>query len=275
MTYSDLDSAFKQITGDTNAAFWTETMKLAWANEAIAAAARRTEAIEKRVTLLSVASQGEYTLPDDVVFVQRVAYDGEALEPTSQANLSRADRNWTDDEGTPFQFYLDMLNKKVGLYYVPSVATTLTTFLGEYGTLLEPETVTPLSEYGVIIDPLDATDEYSSEYGDVASGVGGNDIEVFYVGSATAIASSGTPDLPPWSHGLILFWMLARAYEAETQLQNVGASQLFMHLAEKIIGRLGVRSKGRLPKVWQRQDGFRIDYDDPDVEDRFQYASET
>ncbi|MFA7209677.1 MAG: hypothetical protein WC120_05385 [Parcubacteria group bacterium] len=275
MTFMDLSNAFKQITGDTNEVFWTAAMKLAWANEAIGAAARLTEAIEKRATIISVADQGEYTLPSDVQFVQRVAFDGEALEFTNKSNLSRSDRNWTDDPGTPFQFYLDMMNGKVGLYYVPQVATTLSTFIGEYGVLLEPETGSALGEYGSIVDPLDATDFYSSEYGDVASGVSGNDIEVFYVSSATAIAAAETPDLPPWSHGLILFWMLARAYEAETQLQNVGASQLFMHLAEKIIGRLAVRSKGKLPKVWQMQAGYSRRDDDPDVDDRFQYASET
>lgn len=275
MTYTELDSAFKQITGDANATFFTAAMKLAWANEAIAEAARRSGCIEKRQTIISVASQAEYTLPADVATVLRVAYDGVALQHTTQTNLSRESKEWTTLLGTPFQFYMDMVNGKIGLYYKPALATTLSTFLGEYGALLEPETDTPLGEYGTIIDPLDATDIYSGEYGDVVSGVDGNDIEVFYTADATAITAADTPDLPPWSHGLILFWMLARAYEAETMLQNVGASQLYMHLAEKIIGRLATRSRGKLRKTWQRQATAFIETDLA-IEDRFsQYATET
>jgi hypothetical protein len=274
VTFTDLNNAFKQITGDVNEVFWTVAMKLAWANEAVAAAASKTGSIEKRATILVTAGLGEYALPDDVAFVQRVAYDGEALEPTNQMNLSRNDREWTALLGTPFQFYLDRMNGKVGLYYVPGESTAVSVYSVDFGVWVPTDSTT---EFGVFVDLSDATN-LPPDFGAFVETVGttsGKDVEILYTSSATPITAGGTPDLPLWSHGLILFWMLARAYEAETQLQNVGASQLFMHLSEKIIGRLGVRSRGKLPKVWQRHSYYQTDRDYPDVSDRFQYASET
>lgn len=274
--YSEINTLFGTMTGDSSGVYWTDAQRLAWANAAVKEAAQRTRCVEKRETILSVADTQEYSLPSDCAYVTRVAYDGERLSPIMQSHLRIEDEAWMDKSGTPFKYYLDELNGRFGLYYKPSSSTTYTVFTGEYGILLEPDSGTPESEYGVYVDPLDATDEYSSEYGDIARGISGDDIEVFYFADpADMAAGDDIPEIPQWAHTIVLFYMLARAYEADTQLQDFDKAALWQGLCDRQMYRLAVRSKGKSKKLYQMQAYSALPYEQS-VKDRFEeYASET
>lgn len=252
MTFATLRDLVRSLTGD-DGTFWPEASLLSWANEAVALAVRRSGCLEQRETILAVANQAEYDVPADCDRVFRIAFDGEALLPVSQHVLRSSNSDFASITGTPFMYYLDELNEKFGLYYKPSTATTVAAgFAGEWGGVIAPLVGTTSSEWGGIIDPLDAGGAYSGEWGDIVSAVSADDIEVFYRALPKAMDSGDDePSLPPWSHGCVLFWVLSRAFEADTMLQDLGRAAFWRKLSETVFERLTIRTNNKLPKVWQ------------------------
>lgn len=64
-------------------------------------------------------------MPTDILDVIRVAHNGKKLERTSEYDLDvRLNQDWSDDEGTPALYYVDLdpNNKKIVLYPIPQTA---------------------------------------------------------------------------------------------------------------------------------------------------------
>ena len=57
-------------------------------------------------------------------------------------------------------------------------------------------------------------------------------------------------DVPDWAVSAVLFYMLVKAYESDTKLQNFDTAAVYRMMYEDIKERLVVRSKGRQPKSW-------------------------
>lgn len=56
--------------------------------------------------------------------------------------------------------------------------------------------------------------------------------------------------VPDWAVSAVLFYMLVKAYESDTKLQNFDTAAVYRMMYEDIKERLVVRSKGRNPKSW-------------------------
>lgn len=64
----------------------------------------------------------EYSLPSDIFAVLRVAHKGIKIESVSAYELDVLhNEDWTDDEGTPTKYYVDLdpNNKKLRLFPIP------------------------------------------------------------------------------------------------------------------------------------------------------------
>lgn len=75
------------------------------------------------VTDSIVADTAEYSLPTDVMDVNRVAHNNLELARRSRFELDlRTSTDWTDDTGTPKQYYVDLdpNNKVIRLYPTPT-----------------------------------------------------------------------------------------------------------------------------------------------------------
>lgn len=72
-----------------------------------------------------IADTASYDLPTDILDIVRVAHNGIKLERTSEYDLDvRLNQDWSDDEGTPKLYYVDLdpNNKKIVLYPIPQTA---------------------------------------------------------------------------------------------------------------------------------------------------------
>lgn len=271
MIYSTIETLFGQMTGDTLRIVFTEAQRLAWAQDAVREACRRSGAVEIRAVIQSVADQQEYDLPSDCDCALRVTYDGKVMAPTLQSLLRSSNPSWQNYSGTPSMYYVDELNGKFGLYFKPAISSAIDPYEGEYGMPLYDANGDPVTggEFGMIVDPSDASD-ITSEFGvgTIVGAVSDTYIEVFYQANAPEWGAADVPPIPQWSHGLILFWMLSKAYESEGPMQDLARSALWSMLAERQINRLAVRSKARLQKTFQRNHDGSLAYE-PSVTDRF------
>lgn len=69
--------------------------------------------------------------------------------------------------------------------------------------------------------------------------------------AAPSDASPSTEiDVPDWAVSAVLFYMLVRAYEADTKIQSFDVAGLYQMMYEDIKERLVIRSKGRDQKKW-------------------------
>lgn len=69
-----------------------------------------------------LADTASYDLPTDILDVVRAAHNGLKLERTSEYDLDvRKNQDWSDDEGTPTDYFVDLdpNNKKIVLYPIP------------------------------------------------------------------------------------------------------------------------------------------------------------
>lgn len=76
---------------------------------------------------------------------------------------------------------------------------------------------------------------------------------IFSYGFPEDISDSSSTDnvpVPSWAVSGVWLYILARAYEADTVLMDLGLTSFYQSLYEEVVGRLGARSYSRLNKVW-------------------------
>jgi len=255
MTYTDIQSLFYGLIGDSEASpVWiTNDMARQYANAALQMAAATARHLEARTVILLAASQQEYALPDAADSIFRAAYDGQAILPISQSQLRVHDEEWYGKTGTPRFYYLDEMNRKIGLYKSPSTATVYSAFSGEFGVVVDTDEATDTfsQEFGIIVDASDASGAFSQEFGELVSAVSSDELEVFY-NAAPALIVDGTtvPDIPAWCAPYILFAMLAKAYAADTDLQDGALAGYWQNLGLTMLIRLRGRAAAKLNKTW-------------------------
>lgn len=117
-----------QLAGDPSNNTWPSSVvqaKIEKAQEKFVLATRCLKDVATPTTL--VVDQAEYSLPADVLDIERVVHNGKRLSRTSKFDLYFyvAD-NWTDDKGSPIKYYVDLdpNNKKIGVYKLPQAADT-------------------------------------------------------------------------------------------------------------------------------------------------------
>jgi len=102
----------------TNNARWTAAMATAALNEVYVELATVAERFTREFTLTSVSGQRTYTLPGDVVRVQRVTYDGGLPMAFAQVRtLEIIDPSWeVAVSGTPRRYYTPDARGLMGIY---------------------------------------------------------------------------------------------------------------------------------------------------------------
>lgn len=255
MIYGDIRTLFYQIIGDSESdPVWISTaMAQQYANAAIQMAAATSRHLEGHAVILLTASQQEYSLPDSCDSVFRATYDGRAILPITQAQLRVNDDEWYGKTGTPRFYYLDEINRKIGLYEAPSSGTTYSSFSGEFGVVVATDDATDTfsQEFGIIVDASDATSSFNQEEGELVSAVESGDLEIFYKSSPAVISDGASEiDIPTWCAPYVLFAMLAKAYAADTDLIDDALADYWSGLAAMMLIRLRGRSFSKLNKTW-------------------------
>lgn len=255
MTYADIQTLFYGLIGDSESSpVWITTdMAKQYANAALQMASATARHLEARSVVLLTAGTQEYAIPDAADSIFRAAYDGQAILPITQSQLRIHDEEWYGKTGTPRFYYLDEINRKIGLYEAPTSDTVYSTFTGEFGVVVDTDdpTDTFSQEFGIIVDASDASVAFSQEAGEIVSVVSSDELEVFYKAAPVLIVDgSSVPDVPAWCAPYILFAMLAKAYAADTDLQDGSLSEFWQNLGLMILMRLRGRASAKINKTW-------------------------
>lgn len=174
VTLGDIKSRFWMLMGGnpTSHPNITDDVIRVWANMAIRELVEETQSIQFRYQQALVAGTQEYDFPSTVETVYRAAYDGEKILPVSKWDLMHQDDSWSTRTGIPRRYYVDGVNRKIGLYPTPSVDTVT-----EGGEISGYEL-----EYFAHGHPPSVSSRYDE------------------------------PALPPWAHPGVLFYLLRQAY---------------------------------------------------------------
>lgn len=125
LTRSDLVSRIGDLIGDPENTRWTSTQKQNKIQEVQEQFVLDTRVLVDSQTETVVAGTSEYSLPSDVLDIIRVAHRGIRLQRLSKFELDNLyQSDWSDDEGTPHSYYVDLdpNNKKLRLFPVPKAA---------------------------------------------------------------------------------------------------------------------------------------------------------
>lgn len=106
MNFGEIKIRVQRLFGDESGAQIEEADILRWANDAQLDIARHTEILKKHAETNVIAEDGSFTLPDDIIALHRVTYEGKILYHTT---LERIDEQYPNlDEvasGTPGHYY--------------------------------------------------------------------------------------------------------------------------------------------------------------------------
>jgi len=270
MTYENIRDMFYSMLGDdaSNPTWFSHDQAAIFANKAIRAINQNNKIVRKKAVILPEAGVQEYDLPADCREVYRVTYDGTRIDPVTKSRLDADDVYWRSHTGTPFVYYLDRSNNKIGLYPVPSAGVSLASFTSEYGVAV-PTSGTADSEYGFLVDPSFAEPlDITAEYGLYGPAISGNALEVFYWAQPEAVAIENTMDIPSWAVHYVLYSMLADAYSVGMPEPDYDVAQVYAAMAMDQMDRVRRRSSVVVNKVWKRQSG-RYDRRKYDIRRRY------
>ena len=139
MTFSDIRTAVFELLGEveTSPHSYTKAEIDRYINDSYRHIARETQVIEHQLFVDAVSGQAEYTIPNYIAEIQRVAFDNTRILPTTVHELDRYDTTWRDRTGTPWAYRIDQLNDKIGLYPAPSSSSGTPFSGGELGTVID------------------------------------------------------------------------------------------------------------------------------------------
>lgn len=108
MNLADIRTRVKRIFGDESGAQINDADIDRWANDGQLDIVRRTECLQALLELNTTAADGSYDLPDDVIKVRRVTYDGVLLSRMELEELDgiHRSRDANTPVGTPSAYYI-------------------------------------------------------------------------------------------------------------------------------------------------------------------------
>ena len=125
--YSEVLSAFDDLTGDASRYHFTTAQVDRFANRALTEICERCRYLETFRLVNVVGGTSEYAILEDAYNITRVEYDKEVLYPVTRDSLRHADRDWASRSGLPRFYYLDEIigaqdKLSVGLWETPSTS---------------------------------------------------------------------------------------------------------------------------------------------------------
>lgn len=168
----------RDTLADPDGARWSEARLLRLIDECQKDICLRAKVLRDKADVNVFAQTGEYTLPDEVMLLDRVLYGGVNLPYISHSELDRTligegRYDWEKTTGIPKYLVFDKMNRRqVKLYPIPSdyilTSDQPSEFILEpYGITTGTDDVTPLNTYGVVSQVLDDENDVSflSPYG--------------------------------------------------------------------------------------------------------------
>lgn len=121
MKLSSVVSRVRSSAGDTDALQFTDAQLLEWINDGIRECATQNNLLQKRATNNTLAGQSAYSLPEDILKLYSVKYDGAKLKGYTMEEFDQ--RNSGDASGSPNCYYIwgGVLN----VYPTPDVEKSL------------------------------------------------------------------------------------------------------------------------------------------------------
>ena len=101
MNVSEVITRVKRQFGDESGVQITDADVIRWINDAQNDIGQAQEILETTAVNTSVAGQGNYTIPDDIINLRSVHYDGSKLVAVSMQDYDIYVRNWQDDPNSP------------------------------------------------------------------------------------------------------------------------------------------------------------------------------
>lgn len=128
LSVADIAVRVRRQFGDEDAAQVIDTDIINWINDCLREIVQQNDLLQKVGNADAVAQQIQYSLPTDILRMQRVAYNGVALQPTTleQVNESLPGTSETVAQGypvgTPLSYWI--FAGKINLYPAPDTSLT-------------------------------------------------------------------------------------------------------------------------------------------------------
>lgn len=107
MLVSNIMTRVRNIAGDLNSLQFTDSMLLDWINDGIRECAISNKLLQKRATTTSIAGQGDYNLPSDILRLHSVKFNGSKLRVLTLEEFdSYTGASTTGITGTPTACYV-------------------------------------------------------------------------------------------------------------------------------------------------------------------------
>ena len=217
VTWQNVKDMFYNCVGDNEnvQAFFTETQAVSWARQAMRVAAERTNFRDfKYESIIDTTSYPDGVYPADAsglaYRVWRVEYEGEYLRPINADQIRKYDRFWQDRTSATPTWYL----------------------LDEYQTQTSGLLYFRFYEKPSVDDDTFRVYSYALP------------------GEINDAAPTQMLNIPEWFAYAVLYGMLERAYEADTEMANAETSAFFGMMFDDAVMRLRIRSNSRLPSEW-------------------------
>lgn len=248
MEWADLKTMFYEITGDSEAhPFWfTDDMLRGFANQALRDLVRGSQCLDWRQVIAIQSGTAIYDLPDNCDQIWRVTFDNERIGATSQDYLYQVYERWQERSGLPALYATDELENQLILFPNPDVSSTTESSPSGNGLIVDTSAMT--GGVGLIVDARDGG-PLPGVAGLIVDILTGNGLEIFYYARPGDITADHI-NLPAWARYGILWFALAKAYAANTQIKDKNRTAFYSALYEHIKQRLRIRSAGRLNREW-------------------------
>lgn len=230
MTLGELISRIYNVLGDDEAApreFPRQPLVDA-ANRGCLAFRVQCHEVWRRADIPAIANQGEYTIPPDMLSIQRVAYDDASLESRASNTLQSRDAHWLTQTGQPISFTsYGLAHNKFRLWPIPAEGSDeVHTWSSDYGVVVRyqqpPGTDYVFSsEFGIVTEVDGHT--LSSNYGEIMyiPLPESHSITIWATDKPTVLVDDAQeiPIRKPWQIA-ILYFVLWAAYDEEGDHHN-------------------------------------------------------
>jgi len=167
---SDIILRVRDTLADPTGDRWSDERLIRLVDEAQKDICRKAKLLRAKTEISIFNNKVEYNLPDDLLLLDRVLYDGRVIPFVSHLELDRRLNDWESDTGTPQSVVYDKQNRrKFKLYPIPDLEGSIYKFIhpGYWETREFIE-----EDFGIITNAI-ATDcecvAFDSDYGIASS----------------------------------------------------------------------------------------------------------
>lgn len=122
---------------------WTDAELNSYIQEAYLRFARESRLLFSMDTIKGLDSTATYTIPSDVVQLERALWDGNRIPPSTSRDLRKNLATYRSSEGEPFTYCLDEDGPStIRLANIPSADGSAFTIVGTWGALRTPTDIT-------------------------------------------------------------------------------------------------------------------------------------